>query len=105
MEEEIDGNRYFVKGTPQEVAAHEKIVGLQIRAATTRLAVPYAASVAFAVIAALLIAFAPESRSVAAYIGAAALLLLAAGIAGFTRFFAKAPGFQIGADRGDLNSN
>ena len=65
MEEEIDGNRYFVKGTPQEVAAHEKIVGLQIRAATTRLAVPYAASVAFAVIAALLIAFAPESRSVA----------------------------------------
>lgn len=81
------------------MAAQTAIVNQYSRMAAIRAAAPYAASVLFVAIAALLIVFAPESRTVAANMAAAALMILAAGIAGYTRFAAKAPGLEIGADR------
>jgi hypothetical protein len=49
-------------------------------------------------VSAALILFAPEHRTVAANIAAGAFLVLAAGLAGFTRFKASAPGLKIDAD-------
>jgi hypothetical protein len=73
------------------------------RAITTRTVAAYATSVAFAAISAALIVLAPESRTMAANLIAAAFLVLAVGIAGFTRFKAKAPAMEIEAD--GRNSN
>lgn len=70
------------------------------RMETVRSAFSYLASVCFMVIASWLIMYAPRGREVAADVISAALLLLAAGIAGFTSFFAKLPeGIEIKADR------
>jgi hypothetical protein len=79
--------------------AQVSIVNHHNTMATIRIAAPYGAAVGFAAIAATLIVFAPESRTVAANIVAAALLVSAIGIAGFTRFSAKLPGMQIQADQ------
>lgn len=59
----------------------------------------YTASVFFAAIATALIVYAPESRILAANIGAATLLVLAAGIAGFTRLQARFFGAEVRASR------
>jgi len=78
----------------------ERIVNYYNRTVLIRVIAPYGASVMFALIAAALIIFAPESRTVAANIVAAGLLVLSVAIAGFTRFFAKLPGMELKADRG-----
>lgn len=77
--------------------AQTKILLDYNRAVTTRTIAAYAASVAFAFISAALIVYAPESRSTAANLVAGAFLVLAVGIAGFTRFKAKAPAIEIEA--------
>ena len=76
----------------------ERIVHYHNKIMRMRVIVPYAASVSFALISALLIIYAPESRSTTANIVAGGLLVLAVGVAGFTRFFAKPPGMEIKAD-------
>ena len=56
-------------------------------------------SAIFAIIAGALVILTPESRTVAADVVAAAFLVLAAGIAGFTRLRASAPGIKIDTDQ------
>jgi hypothetical protein len=81
------------------VQAHERIVNYYNKMNAIRTIAPYVVSVVFAIVGALLILLAPESRSTAANFAAAALLVLAMGIAGFTRFHAKAPGLDINAEK------
>jgi hypothetical protein len=73
----------------------ERIISDNNKMVTIRAFAPYLASVAFAAISALLIMFAPTGREVAANIVAASLLVMAMGIAGFTRFSANLPGMKI----------
>jgi hypothetical protein len=82
--------------------AHSKILGEYNRAVTSRAIAAYAAAVAFAIVSAATILFAPQDRTVAANIIAGAFMALAMGIAGFTRFKAKAPGIEIDADRNSV---
>jgi uncharacterized membrane protein YvbJ len=92
----VDGNKFHASGT-EAMAVQERIVIYHAKMATIRAVAAYSVSVIFVVISALLIGFAPESRSVAANIIAGALLILGAGIAGFTRLRAKAPGLDLNA--------
>ncbi|WP_145750995.1 hypothetical protein [Nitrospirillum amazonense] len=81
------------------MSAQENLVKNYNSHITARIVAPYAASVLFASIAASLIIFAPQSRETAANFSAAALLVVALGIAGFTRFRAKAPGIELSGER------
>ncbi|MEM5406352.1 hypothetical protein, partial [Paraburkholderia unamae] len=54
----------------------------------------------FAIIAAIIVVFAPASRTTAANIFSAAFMVMASGIAGYTRFAAKAPGIEVAAGAG-----
>src|SRR5262249_12614250 len=76
----------------EAMGAQERIVNYHNKMLMVRVVAPYGTSVAFAIIAALLIIFAPESRTVAANTVASIFVVLALGIAGFTRFSAKLPG-------------
>jgi hypothetical protein len=76
----------------EAIKIQESIINYSNKMWMIRTVSSYGASVAFALISALLIIWAPDSRTVAADIVAAALLLLAAGLAGYTRFAAKLPG-------------
>jgi hypothetical protein len=78
---------------------HERIMIHRQRMAMIGVTAAYTAAVAFAAVAAALIIFASESRALAANIVAATLLILAAGIAGYTRVSAKLPGSEILADK------
>jgi hypothetical protein len=93
---EVEGE-FEASGT-EAMATQESIVKYHAKMTMLRGVAPYFASVAFAVTAAVLIIYAPESRSTAANIAATALLVLAIGIAGFTRFSAKLPGMSLKAD-------
>ena len=95
MEEKIEGNTFRASGDAATMAAHERLVIHHNKMMVIREAVPYGAAVAFALIAALLIIFAPESRNVAANIVAGALFALACSIAGYTRFSAKVAGMKF----------
>jgi hypothetical protein len=75
--------------------AQVKFVTYQSKMFTTRVLASYGVSAVFAIIGAALIIFAPASREVAANVTSTALLVLAFGIAGFTRFKAKAPGLAV----------
>lgn len=94
------GSDFFRASGDDAVKIQAAIINHNNRMWMIRTIAPYAAAVAFAAIAAFLIVFAPESRSTAANIVAAALLLLAVGIAGFTRFSAQLPGMKIDAGKG-----
>lgn len=78
--------------------AQARIISEYSRITIVRTIAAYVASLGFATISAALIMFAPEHRGVAANIVAGAFLALAVGLAGFTRFMAKAPAIEIQAD-------
>lgn len=99
----LDRTQFEAHGA-EAMKAQESIVNNHNKHSTIRALVPYAASVAFAAIGAQLIIFAPESRETAANLAAAALLVVAMGIAGFTHFKAKAPGLEVSGER-RLRSN
>jgi hypothetical protein len=86
----------------EAMGAQTQIIANYNKAVTVRTIAAYATSVTFAVISAWLIIYAPEQRETAANLVASAFLVLAVGIAGFTRFRAKAPAIEIEA--GDRNS-
>ena len=92
----LDGSKFHASGS-EAMVVQERIVTYHTKMATVRAIAAYSVSVVFVIVSALPIALAPESRSVAANTVAGALLILAAGIAGFTRFHAKAPGLDIDA--------
>lgn len=92
----IPAGQYQAHG-PEAMSAQTEIIADTNRAVTTRTLAAYGASVVFALISGALIVFAPESRTAAANLVAGAFLVLAVGIAGFTRFKAKAPGLDIEA--------
>lgn len=77
--------------------AQTKIIADYNRAVTVRTLSAYAASFGFALVSGALVIFAPEHRTVAANIVAGAFLLMAAGLAGFTRLKANAPGLSLDA--------
>lgn len=56
-------------------------------------------SVAALLVALLIITFAPEGRQTLSYWLGGALLVFAAGAAGYRRVLGKAPGFSVGADQ------
>jgi hypothetical protein len=82
----------------EAMAVQEKIFLHHDTMVTIRTIAAYGVSVVFVIVGAVLIAFAPDDRTTAANITAGALLVLAAGIAGFTRLNAKVPGLSIQAD-------
>jgi hypothetical protein len=88
------GDEFHATGEAAMVI-QERIISDNNKMVTIRAFAPYLASVAFATISALLIMFAPNGRELAANIVAASLLVLAAGIAGFTRFSANLPGIRV----------
>lgn len=98
MRAKIRGNTFWASGDTNTMNVHEKLVSYHNKMEMIRTVAAYGASVGFAAIGALLIAFAPESRSTAADIVAAALLVSALGLAGFTRFRAQLPGMKIEGD-------
>jgi len=79
----------------EAMTAQTEIVQYHLRMAMIRTVAAYSISAIFAIIAAMIVIFAPESRGVAANLFAGAFLVLALGIAGFTRFLVKAPGLEI----------
>lgn len=87
------------------MAAQERIINYHHRMLTIRTIAAYVTAVIFACIGAVLIVWAPEARNVAANLAAAAMLTLAAGIAGFSHFKAKAPGVDIQASSTPARSN
>lgn len=74
-----------------------EIVKFQVRMFTIRTLASYGVAVAFAVIGAVLILFAPATREVATNIVAGLFIVFSMGIAGYTRFGLKAPGIAINA--------
>lgn len=80
-----------------------EILGNYNRAVTIRTIAAYGTSVVFALISAALIVFASEHRETAANLVAGAFLVLAVGIAGFTRFKAKTPAIEIETDGSNSN--
>lgn len=87
---------FFAHGT--EAMKHQvAIVNYHHKMEAIKNAVGYGCSALFIAVSSLLIGFAPESRTTAANLVAGALLVIAAGIAGFTRLRAKAPGIDIAA--------
>jgi hypothetical protein len=98
-EDVLKGTREILAHGADAMGPHERILIHRQKMAMISTATAYAAAVSFAVIAVSLILFAPESRVLAADIAAATLLVLAAGIGGFTRLSAKMPGSEIRADR------
>jgi hypothetical protein len=89
----------FVARSAEAMKTQTEIVNYHNKMAMIRVVAPYGASVAFAMIAALLIIFAPDSRTTAANTVAGVFVVLALGIAGFTRFSAKLPGLEFKGDR------
>jgi hypothetical protein len=83
----------------EAMEAQERIIGSTNKMLTLRAYAPYVTSAVFAIISALLIIFAPDSRSTAANIVAAALLITSLGIAGYAQFSAKLPGMRIEGGR------
>jgi hypothetical protein len=65
---------------------------ISVRQYTKRVALSYATSIALALVATAIIMFAPESRNLAANISAITLVVLAAGVVGFTVVEASLPG-------------
>ena len=92
-------DRSFYARGEEAMEPQVAIVNYYHKMATLRAIAAYAVSAIFAIIAGALILFAPESRVVAANIIAGAFLVLAAGIAGFTRLKASAPGIKIDTDQ------
>lgn len=90
----FDGGR-FQAGGAGAIDAQVQIVTYQSKMFTIRVVASYGVSALFAMIGSALIIFAPPSREVAANVTSSALLVLAMGMAGFTRFKAKAPGLAI----------
>lgn len=87
--------------------AQAKILADYNQAVTARAFASYSAAVVFALISAAVVIFAPEARSEAATLIAGAFLILAVGVAGFTRFKAKAPTIEFeatGREPGDGRS-
>ncbi|WP_439476948.1 hypothetical protein [Brevundimonas sp.] len=83
----------------EALQAQERLILHQDRTHTLRTIASYAVSAIFAVLAASMIMWAPGNRELAANIAAGALLILAAGIAGVTRFRVTAPAFSIEGDQ------
>ena len=75
--------------------AQTEIVTNHLKMQTIRSLAAYGIAAFFAVVSAAIVVFAPETREVAANLFAGAFLVLALGIAGFTRFSARAPGVEI----------
>ena len=96
--QQFDLGRFEAHGA-EAMAAQVEILKEHNRNRTIQSVAGYAASVGFAAISAVLILFAPADRVIAADLVAAAFLALAVGLAGFTRFKAKAPGVEMSADR------
>ena len=65
--------------------------------ATIRAVVAYVVAAVSAIVAGLLIVFAPEGRDVAANVVAGAFAVLAAGIVGFTWLRVSFPAFRVDA--------
>jgi hypothetical protein len=81
--------------------AQVSIVQYSLKMMTIRKLASYGASLLFLALAAVIIVFGPESRTTAANIVAGALLILALGIAGFTRFRAKGRGYDLSGSTGN----
>lgn len=94
---------HFVAHGADAMLAQTEIVIYHQRMATIRAVAAYGTAIVFAIIAAVIVVFAPESRSTAANIFATAFLVMSAGIAGYTRFSAKVPGMEIKADNKDVS--
>ena len=77
------------------IAAQVQIISYHIKMHTVRTVASYAVSGIFAATASLLILYAPQTRKLAANIGAAALLVVSIGISGLTSFRAKLPGIDV----------
>jgi hypothetical protein len=100
----FDDREFYAHGD-DAMAAQVAIVNYYHKMATLRAIASYGASAVFACVAAALIVFAPENRTVGANVVAGAFVILAAGIAGFTRFRAKAPGLDVSGDQARPKSN
>lgn len=81
----------------------ESTTNYAVRMFTIRTLAAYGVSSVFAVVAAALIIFAPESRTTAANLVAAAFVVLSLGIAGYSRFGIKGPGISVTGDRKNSN--
>jgi uncharacterized membrane protein len=94
--EDVSAGTYSVMAQGVDAfGPHERIMNHRQNMTTARTIAAYLASLGFAVIAASLIESAPESRTTAANVAAGSLLILAAGIAGFTSLVAKLPAIDI----------
>ena len=85
----------------EALEAQERLISLQDKTHTLRTMSSYAISAVFAALAFSLIMWAPAIREAAANIAAGSFLILAAGIAGFTRFRASAPTISIEGGRSE----
>lgn len=83
------------------VEAHAKIVSQHIRSQTQMRLGLYALAAFFMLAAATLVVFAPDGRQTSTIVIAAALVIVAAGIAGFASLRLSAPGVEIGAGSGN----
>jgi len=92
------GGAQFSAAGQAAMEAQTKIITDYNRAITMRTLASYATSIGFACISAVLIMFAPEQRTMAANIVAGAFLVMAAGLAGFARLKASAPGLSLETD-------
>jgi hypothetical protein len=88
----------WAKARIEQAISRERVAIHSARMFTIRTLSAYGVSSVFAIVGAALIIFAPESRETAANIVAAAFIVLALGIAGYSRFGVSAPGIEVSGE-------
>lgn len=102
MQARIDANgdaEFYASGR-DAVIAQAGVTTQHIRSRTLVQIVAYCMASVFVIVASLLIVFAPEGRETATWIVGASLLLISAGVTGFTKLRVETPGMKLEADRG-----
>lgn len=96
---DIRTHRFEAEGDASALKAHLDQLRGHHRAITQRLLIGYGSAVLFSLIATATIILGPEDRAMAVNIMAAANLLLAAGMAGFTTLRVETVGFKMDATK------
>lgn len=101
-----DGNlRTLSTQGAEAVRVGGEILNQHIRSQTVLKLGLYVLAAVFLVVAALLVVFAPEGREGVTGIIAFALIVVAAGSAGFGTFYFRTSGLEGGAGRGDAGND
>lgn len=94
---DANGDAEFSASGREAVLAQARVLEQHIRSRTLVQVVAYAVAALFVIVASLLIVLAPDGRETATWIVGGSLLVISAGVAGFTKLGFKTAGMEFEA--------